>query len=272
MNTLLFEETDICNGGFIEYGARHGGLFLKYSIKFKINTDSIFKLVALSSEKPFNVPIVADTIEIKNLSADSQREISHETLVRHGYLADDADTFVLVQKCPDGSWGTVATRCFGGNVWNADNVFEAGLTTVMQTPAQRGKQILNSIKELTKCRTPQTAKKWAEAASLAASSMEKAQEAPVAGYEWYISHDIRPPVALSAYRHLLYVAPVINCFERYGAYLFGLAGGGRTALAVRSDGANPFINADDCATKVENWWVVGIYLGDDGQYFEKIQK
>ena len=67
MNTILFEETALCRRGFAEYGERHGGLYIKYSIEFKENITDIFKLTALSSKKPFAVPIVADTAVVENL-------------------------------------------------------------------------------------------------------------------------------------------------------------------------------------------------------------
>lgn len=271
MNTILFEETALCRRGFAEYGERHGGLYIKYSIEFKENITDIFKLTALSSKKPFAVPIVADTAVVENLCAASQREISHATLVRHGYTADDIDTFVLIKKCADGSWGDAATRCFGGIVWDAEGAFKADLTAISHSPTEKGKEILKSIKELTKCRSPETAQKWREKVSAAVNGMERCKNAPVMGYEWYTSYDIRPPVPLSAYRHLLYVTQVITCFDRDGFYLFGTADGGHTALAVRSDGSNPFVNADDCAVKNGSWWTVGVYLGDDGQYFEKAE-
>lgn len=272
VQTLMLEAADICTGGFVQYRESRGGLSVDFGVNFKCACRDIYKLCALSSRKPFNKPVVADTLEFCGETAQGSRHISAESLASSGYSCEDIDTFVIVKKQSDGSWGETVSRCFKNLVWDTEGAFKIPSDDyIVKNPVERARQALKSVKKLTAGSACGADKIWIEKVRQAASCLRESSEPLPEGYRWYISEDIRPAVPLSAYRHLLFVTEFMHNFDRNGYWLFGIGPQGHTALAAKADGCNPFINAADCAVKIGGYWTVGVYLGEDGQYFERVK-
>lgn len=275
METLIFDAFIGNVSGFTEYYTTDGSIYITYNIKSDIGLENeIFKIYALSSKKPFNKPVIADTLEFKSGIAGESRRISRSSLEQNGFSDSDIDTFAVVKIDTNGNAEAVIAACFASLKWDIAGAFlnksEMNIAKI-KDPAERGREVLESIKERTKTKDPAAQMLWLTILSDAVRSMKKSDISPVQGYEWYISEDIRPPVELSAYKHLLFVTEVMTEFDRQGFYLFGVKGRSHTAVAIKSDGFNPFVTASDCAVKIDDYFTVGVYLAPDGQYFEKIR-
>ena len=271
MKTLIFEAVS----GFAEYHNSDGNITVNYNINSNgLDEKRIYKIYALSSKKPFNKPLITDTLEFISGIASGKRELSRSVLMQSGFCASDIDTFAIVKTDEDGEAEEVSAACFASLKWDVEGAFLQKRIKVcaeeIKHPAERGRELMESIRERTKTKDPSVQKMWLDILADTVKCMKKSDESPLDGYDWYISEDIRPPIRLSAYKHLLFVTEVISAFDRYGYYLFGVKENGHTALAIKSNDINPFVNANDCASKIGDYRIVGIYLAPDGQYFEKI--
>lgn len=274
MKTLIFvpEEDEV--SGIVELLEKDDRLKIKYDFKIKnINSDWMYKLYGLSAKKPFNPPFAVDTAELKSGYASSEREFTAAALFERGYLPYELDTFALVRKNPVTAEVKVAASCFSSLVWEVSGAFYKPHFEPIKSPVERGREILSAIKERTATPDPELKKIWLKRIDDGLNGFLKSKVSLSDRYEWYKIGDIRPPAPLPAYKHLLFVTPVTELFCENGFYLFGKGEDGHTALAVRTDGEiNPFVNADDCAEKIDDYYAVGVYLGDDGQYFERIRR
>ena len=263
LKTLLFDSNEI--SGFLEYSVKNSLIEINYRIKGDIKTDTFLKIYVLSSKKPFNKPLIADTLEFKENTASGSCVISHSTLLQNGYLESDIDTFAVAKA--DFSEKPISA-CFDGIRWDISGAFK---TAELSNPKKHAIEVLNSIKDKMKTNNPDIQKLWLEKLNETVKNLKVSDISPLSDYTWYEIESMKPPIPISSYRHLLFVTEVMTEFEKYGHYLLGIKNDGHTALAVKSERFNPFINANDCAIKLDDYFVVGIYLAPDGQYFEKIE-
>lgn len=266
MKTLLFDNKEI--SGFLEYSVKSGLIEINYRIKCDIKTDTFLKIYALSSKKPFNKPLIADTLEFKENTATGICSISHSSLFENGYLENDIDTFAVAKS--DFSEKPISA-CFAGEKWDVDGAFKRHGISETKNPKNHAIEVLNSIKEKMKTNDPNIQKRWLEKLEEATKNLKISDVSLLSGYTWYEIENMKPPIPISSYRHLLFVTEVMTEFEKCGHYLLGIKNDGHTALAIKSERFNPFINANDCVIKLDGYFIVGVYLASDGQYFEKIE-
>lgn len=255
---MIFEKNEICAGGFTEFCVSRRGLTVKYGIKFFAFGGEICKLF-VSSGKFSCEPVLADTLEIKEQSdglffASGAREIALSEFEKSGFSPSFADTFVVIKKDEYGAKKVITTA--------TETAAEEPLS-----PKERGKKALLAVKAASAGKTRGANAVWARKISDFAKNLNEAKENILPFYTWYELRDVRAPLSLSAYRHVMYCAEVLTCFEKTGYLLLGV-NGFHTALAAKAD-FNPFVNAEDCAEKAGDWFAVGVLLGEDGVYFEK---
>lgn len=96
-------------------------------------------------------------------------------------------------------------------------------------------------------------------------------------FEWHRVDDINDAFSLSAIRHIVFSPPFIQSFENSLYWLFGYNEKENIfAVCIKSKSflPNPMENALDCCvsfdTEKEKYYVVGIGLYDDGQYFVRL--
>ena len=269
MKTLIFTPFDDDAGGIIEFCSADGRLKLKYNLKTACNENGIiYKLYGLCAKKPFNTPCILDTVEFINNISASKRDISRGTLAEHGYTSDDIDTFVIAKKNMETLEINPSAAAFDSLVWDVFGAFSVFQPVKVKNPVEHGREVLESIHMRTRTDNPEIKKIWCDKIDAAVVGLERSSVDIGCGCEWYEIRDIRPPVPLPAYRHLLFVTEVAELYDKNGFYLFGRGKDGHTALAIKTRGLNPFVNADDCAKRLGDYYAVGVYLGDDGQYFE----
>ena len=96
-------------------------------------------------------------------------------------------------------------------------------------------------------------------------------------FEWYRVENTRETFSLSAIRHIVFSPPFMQNFEISGCWFIGYNEKNNIfALSIKSKASltNPMENALDCCVSFdgegEKYYVVGIGLYDDGQYFVRL--
>ncbi len=274
MKTLIFIPSEYGISGYMEIFENEHSIKIRYGFKTEnIEENYMYKLYGLCGNKPNVAPMAADTVEFKNGFAQSEREYSVAVLNEYGYTSAELDTFVLVKKNLVTADIVVCAKCFKYDEWNAEKAFEYNDTVNIINPLNRARDTLEAIKQRTCTKDSSVYKIWISEIQAAVKEYEKFDVSISDKYTWYKVNSLFPPVNLSAYTHLLFVTEIADTVYRHGYYIFGVGGGGHTAVAVKSLGnSNPFVNADDCCVKIGKFFTIGIYLAPDGQYFEKIEQ
>lgn len=267
MQTVILRTMNYSVGGVVEYAVLGDSLKVSYNLNRKSEKPNpILKLVLMSSQRPFNTPVIADTIEFDRLDASADKLIGIQELSLKGYNASDIDTFAVVSK--ENGTAVVAAVGFSGLLWDVSQ----GVNNMFASPRDfalvRGELLLKKIKRPVE--DSEAFKRTIEELEALKSALNPSLTFPCPNYVWYDLTELRAPLEVSSYKHLLYVPEVYEAFTEEKILLFGIGEEGRSAFALRTTGANPFANADDCAVKHGDYWVVGVCFAPDGQYFEKI--
>ncbi len=268
LQTVILRTMNYSLGGVVEYTVLGDSLKVSYNLNRKSEKQNpILKLVLMSSQRPFNTPVIADTIEFDRLDASGNKLIGIQELSLKGYNASDIDTFAVVSK-ENGS-AVVAAVGFSGLLWDVSQSVKNMFASPRDFALVRGELLLKKIKRPVE--DEEAFKRTVEELEALKSALNTSLTFPCPNYAWYDLTELRAPLEVSSYKHLLYVPEVYEAFIDEKILLFGIGEGGRSAFALRTTGANPFVNADDCAVKYGDYWVVGVCFAPDGQYFEKIQ-
>lgn len=267
MKTAIFEKNNMFEG-VVEYKCSADKLRITYSVKPTGKAPKqIYKLYALSSSSPLSNPICVDTLDFSESTATGDKTVSAAEFKTAGFDCSDIDTFAIVSD------SHVAACCFEKYSWRVCGVFEKNSLPYkpdIENPIDRANRIMENFKAQTSSHNPSNAKFWIDSLKKACGKLDVSNNKLPAGYTWYTVKDIRPPIPLSSYRHILFTSEAVSAFDSAGEYCIGISEDGHTALAVKSAaGMNPFANASDCAVMFGGFQIVGILLAADGQYFEK---
>jgi len=265
METVILRPFSSDMDGIVEYSTYGGRVKLKYSLKRRDTSDNrIYKLMLFSSIKPSNVPIIADTPEFKGETAFGSRTIDNGTLSINGYSAEDIDTFALTLK--ENGRFDIASVGFGRLSWE---VMSASVTDdAPYDPAlKRAYDLLDSQKESVDFDTYQSV--IFKLNSLK-KTLKKSFLNPLGSYEWYELSQSRVPLNISSFEHLLTDEVFKNTIENGTSLLMGIGDDGAVAFCAADTDTNPFENALDCTVRRGRFWLVGVRLKDDGQYFERL--
>ncbi len=251
--------------GVVEYFIKDEKLCIRYSL----NCRDSFKqgrLWAMSASKPGNMPFCIDFPRFAGECASGSRDISSVELGVLGYLPGDIDTFALTY----GFGTSVHIGAIGYRYlkWNISYSIGRILKNENKNPVSNAAELLCRLKK------PSVDSSYYRALQKSVMALgqklPKCNQSPLAGYEWYHFKGEVYPLNISIYKHLTQTSQEAFCRDFQKRLLFGVGGNGHTALACKTNGANPFENAADCAVKTGCFWVVGVWLNFDGQYFEKI--
>ena len=267
MKTAIFEKNNMFEG-VVEYKCSADKLRITYSVKPTGKAPKqIYKLYALSSSSPLSNPICVDTLDFSESTATGDKTVSAAEFKTAGFDCSDIDTFAIVSD------SHVAACCFEKYSWRVCGAFEKNSLPYkpdIENPIDRANRIMENFKTQTSSHNPSNAKFWIDSLKKACGKLDVSNNKLPAGYTWYTVKDIRPPIPLSSYRHILFTSEAVSAFDSAGEYCIGISEDGHTALAVKSAaGMNPFANASDCAVMFGGFQIVGILLAADGQYFEK---
>ena len=257
METVIMRPFQKNITGAVEYISLGRSLKLRYSISTEEKFDlGICKLMLMSSLKPSNPPVVADTTEFKGKTAWGEVTVGENSLSFCGYNPSDIDTFVLFGK----EQGCILSVGFGRLFW--DVYGSIGQKGTADPSVIRAREIADRI--------PQNAD-W-EAYHNAIMSVNKLRthledttKNPLSGFKWFVMAEDKLPTNISSLCHLLPHEVFDVCTE----VLIGFDGEQTMVLAAKSD-ANPFENAADCSVFSSGYWFVSVRLAPEGQYFVKL--
>lgn len=256
MKTLILKSYDENIHAVAEYFASPSGIKIKFSVR-GLGVSGIHKLFLMSSLKPANQPVIANTLEPKDGACFFERTISLGDVAYRGYYPEDIDTFVLAVR--DGSKYLPEAVGFSRLFWDVGLILD-------KKESIPGFSLLEADRALQSDAYYEVMEEINAFCSVASRSDER----PIDGMEWYTVSGMTPPVYVSAYRHIL-TPKAVQMIQSDGfPLLFGVQKEGLTAFAHKSFGSNPFENADDCTVKRGDYYIVGVRFKSDGQYFEKI--
>ena len=266
MKTVILCPYELNVDGVVNYYALGDALEIRYSLNFE-DENRVAVLWGLSSKKPYGIPCKIDIPLVKSGRAEGVKRICEKSLGSVGYNISDIDTFALVCKSPIGL--CIAALGFGGLSWNITHSID---------------RLLNEREDyvLDKCRTKlmdirRTTAKTIGYATVTAgledakSKLEKSFDAPLKDYSWYIYSKDLFPFNISIYKHLTHTEEFQKAYQNSGICLLGIKDMCHTVLAMKST-YNPFVNAEDVCIYAGGYWIAGVGLLSEGQFFEKPSK
>lgn len=261
MKTAFIIPYDADVSGVIDCYVRGNALVVNYSICFK-NTVGVVRIFGLSSRKPCNKPLKIHVPVFEGSTAAGKKEVDEAAIAYYGYCPEDIDTFVLTLA----NNKQIAGAGFASLSWN--------VVKAMKEAAHEHIEKIEDIAERIK-EAPLTENAYKNVTVGIDEFCQKlivADVSPVDGYNWYKNPKNVYPLELSAYKHITDTDEFYKAHQNSRQYLFGIKDICHTALALECEGNNPFVTAADCAVYTNGFWVVGVWLGKDGQYFERVEQ
>ncbi len=257
METVIMRPFQKNITGAVEYISLGRSFKLRYSISMEEETEAgICKLMLMSSLKPSNPPVVADTTEFKEKTAWGETEISENSLSFCGYNPSDIDTFVLFGK----EQGCILSVGFGRLFW--DVYGSIGQKSIADPSVIRAREIADRIPQNTDWEAYHNA---IMSVNKLRSHLQSTPKKLLSGFEWFVMAEDKLPTDISSLVHLLPHEIFDICTE----VLIGFNEEQTMVLAAKSD-ANPFENASDCSVFGNGYWFVSVKLAPEGQYFVRL--
>ncbi len=262
METVILCPYELDADGVVHYYFSEDYFEIRYSLNFN-EKSRVATLWGLSSKKPFNYPCKIDIPLVKNGRAEGVRQLSCKDLGINGYSLTDIDTFALICKSPIGL--CVAALGYGGLTWN----ISYSIGRILKD--EDDSVLYDCRKKLEKLKKPSVKEsdyKWVlDGLKTAAFRLEKIHDEPLEGYRWYKYTKDLFPFGISIYAHLTDTEEFAKAYQNGRECLLGLRDMCHTALAMKCN-HNPFVNAQDVAVFVNGYWIAGVGLFPEGQFFE----
>lgn len=258
METFILKNLKDGVSAVVDYYPKYDSIKTVYNIR--CTHSGIYKLVAMSSLKPSFEPIIVDTPEFKNFSAQGSKEITSRESSYKGYRLTDIDTFVLAQKTSKGFLPFAVHFCRLAWDFGANEFFLPSLQS--KESIRRAQKALNSIKSTS---DSVAFEEYKQKLNSFKNLFPKANLSPLDGFEWYEVCDKSPLEDISAYKHAL------GQLDKKMSFLWGKADN-MTVLAVKEDLNFTFPNVSDCVVQNNGFYIVGVLFKNTGQYFAKIQE
>ena len=246
------------------------------SIKLRLNLDyphcsenDILRLYALSTAHAAMQPYLVQSFE-GNFKSPVESVVYESDIFSLGYKLREIDTYVITKFNKDTE--TAVAAAFFGLEWSASRFLKNkdDVTDVdSDSPLKRAKQILDSRKTANrKAESDFFAKEFSENLSKhVKTSVNGAQ-----GYHWYRIEQNTSVSTLSSVKHILSGRYALMAINDCGYYLAGINKNDNHHIAIAiaaNQNICPMPQLSDCISYVDGFHIAGIYLGDDGQYFEK---
>jgi len=266
METIIITPYNLKAEGTAEYYVNKSYLSVRYSINTK-EKNTVMRLWALSSKKPSNSPLKTDVPVFENGTAHGVKNITEVELGICGYNLSDIDTFVLTYE-QDGDT-KIAAAGFGGLKWNIAHVFDRNCKKEDINPVKKAEDLLYKLKGL--CKGTGDYKAVVKGIIRACTLLKESNCIPLSDYSWYHFDKNVFPLSLGIYNHLTLTSEFNKAYQKSRICLWGVKDVCHTAIAVYSENENPFVNAMDCAIYENGFWITGVLLNEEGQYFERIE-
>ena len=257
------------------------GDFIKIHIMLnhpELGSDSILRLYALSTAHAARKPYLAEIFDAD--AGDMTACIRYEDISAFGYTPEDIDTY-LVTEFASGREKPLA-GAFLGLEWCAarflqqNNLKTAGNDAVTDDEPKAGTP-LNRAKELLSIRQGGMVSNERIDALIGELVVELREYSAVSLtgnnlYHWYrIDRDIAVG-RFSSVAHIVNGSRTRSALRTYGYYIIGILKRDKRHIAVGIPGDRqncPTPQVADCSEFLGGYHITGIFLANDGQYFEK---
>ncbi len=266
MNTVILRPMALDVDGVVEYYIKNSSLTVRYNVNSN-ESKEILRFVALSSRKPANMPLKLDVPVFDGGSASGKKTLSLSDAAHSGYNLGDIDTFALIFEEKTNT--KIASAGFASLHWNISYYASRSLGRENTNPTKKAEKLLSRIKK--KPVSDEEYDNVLRYVKYAFSKYNQSELIPNSEYKWYNFDCWENPIQLSSVKHLIYTEEFTKAYQDSGICLIGTNGIDRIAIAMKTDDKNPFVTADDCSTKENGFWLTGILLKKDGQYFERIE-
>ena len=240
-------------------------------------SDSIIRLYALSTAHAAKMPYLAEIYD--GSAGELNACIRREDIAAVGYVPEDIDTYLLTKYTTSGE--IPLAGAFLGLEWCAARFLQKSSALCNEEDEQirepKPDTPLEQAKELLSSRCTKTISDEMIDAIIGDFTAEVKEHYAVALpdnsiYNWFrIDKDV-PIGNLSAVAHILGGGRTRSALRTYGYYIVGIHRSNKRHIAVGipSDRQNcPTPQVSDCSAFSDGYHITGIFLANDGQYFEK---
>lgn len=237
-----------------------------------------FRVYALSTSRAAAEPCVLGVFSQSGTSDEFMAELTAERASEAGYRIADIDTCLVTVT--DGGREEAVAAAFFGLEWNAARFLnrkspkvepaEAGDVTA-DTTVGNARRLLEDLKS-TATVSDKKIEKYIDAFRKEISRFEKCNDLESDGFEWYKITLGNTVTNLSSVRHVLSGGFASAALNAAGYYIAGIRRGDARHIAIGIPGCRhvcPMPQLSDCCSYSCGYHIAGIYLGGDGQYFEK---
>lgn len=235
------------------------------------------KLYALSTSRAATYPCMVGIYEIQGISTDISETISSDALSAAGYRIEDIDTYLITTE--SGSSEEAAAAAFFGLEWNAARFLTRPLGPLKpkeepidsDNTLSNAENILSSLKGGKKV-SLEKIDKYINDFKKNIQQFEKCDDVNSSIFEWYKITSPSPVSSLSAVRHILSGKFAASGISSAGYYIAGIKKTDNRHIAIGIPGCRhicPMPQLTDCCSFEGGYHIAGIYLAEDGQYFEK---
>ncbi len=250
---------------FIENGTMH----IKLNLSAKCSENDILRLYALSTSHAALDPYLAEIYD-GYCASFPESKTEEKDVLGTGYKISDFDTFVITRYNEQNEEAIGAA--FFGLEWSAAKFLKKDFlppSPEADTPMERAKEILGRRKPT--CKSQKT-DVYATQFSNNCLKYHTVSLNGANGYTWYKIDGAKSITQLSGVAHALSNSNAVLALKQSGHYLAGICKKDfhHIAIAVPSSpNICPMPQLSDCCEYIDGYHIVGIFLANDGQYFEK---
>ncbi len=255
--------------GTLTHCIENGVMRIKLNLNINCSENHILRLYALATSRAALKPYLAEIYD-GCMGSFSEACVEEKDVSGSGYSIYDFDTFVLTRYCDKSE--TPIGAAFLGFEWNAAKFLKKEdneKSVLPEAPLSRAKDILGKRKGVAKNGTiDHFAQEFEQNAS-------KYQPTHIQGgdcYNWHKIQGMSVIAELSAVRHALSGGGASNAINAAGHYIAGVCKNDFHHIAIgipSPQGVCPMPQLADCCEYVGGYHIAGIFLANDGQYFEK---
>ncbi len=255
--------------GTLTHFVENQTLHIKLNLSARCGENDILRLYALSTSHAALDPYLAEIYD-GNSGSFPEAKIEEKDVLGTGYKIPDFDTFVITRYNEQKEEAIAAA--FLGLEWSAAKFLKKDTNAnspTPDTPMDRAKEILGKRKgTLQSQKTDMYANEFrANASKYHTVSLQGAD-----GYSWYKITDAKSITRLSGVAHALSNSNAISALKQSGHYLAGICKSDFHHIAIAIPECRhicPMPQLSDCCEYVDGYHIAGIFLANDGQYFEK---
>lgn len=237
---------------------------------------SVLKLYSLSTSRAAAYPRQAGCYEPTGVCTEIASELPDNAAEKNSPRPEQNDTYLITVVT--GHREEAAAAAFFGLEWNAAR-FLTGRLPESEEPTEEPKDntlenaqnILDSMKKGNRI-SLEKINGFTEEFKRNIQRFEKCSELAGDGFEWYRITAGSTVSRLSAVKHVLSAKAAERGLREAGYYIAGIKKEDCRHIAIGIPGCRhvcPMPQLSDCCSFESGYHITGIYLGDDGQYFEK---